>query len=122
MAGILPLCPLRAQYSVEGWAQGWASIQPTLFCFVAQCLLRPEKMRGLLIISILNGLFRTGRVKVRGLEINHTDSSFPPVELAVVLVSVGSLSKFHFHCNGWTSAGSLCLPPRNANYNLIKRL
>lgn len=47
-------------------------------------------MLGLLIISILNGLFKTGHVKVRGLEINHTDSSFPPVELVAVLVSDGS--------------------------------
>lgn len=39
-------------------------------------------MLGLLIISIPNGLFKAGHVKVRGLEINHADSSFPPVELA----------------------------------------
>lgn len=70
-----------AQCSGEGWARGRASIQSTLFCFFARCLLRPKKMLGLLIISVLNGLFKTGHVKVRGLDINHTDSSFPPVEL-----------------------------------------
>lgn len=43
-------------------------------------------MLGLLIISILNGLFKTGHVKVRGSEINHTDSSFPLVELVATLV------------------------------------
>lgn len=77
-----------AQCSGEGWAQGRATIQSTLFCFVffAQCLLRPKKMLGLLIISILNGLFKTGHVKVRGSEINHTDSSFPLVELVATLV------------------------------------
>lgn len=48
-------------------------------------------MPGLLIISILNGLFKTGHVKVRGLEINHTDSSFPPVELVALPLSDGSL-------------------------------
>lgn len=54
--------------------------------FFAQCLLRPKKILGLLIISILNGLFKTGHVKVRGLEINHTDSPFPPVELVARIV------------------------------------
>lgn len=43
-------------------------------------------MPGLLIISILNGLFKTGRVKVRDSEINHADSSFPLVELVAALV------------------------------------
>lgn len=43
-------------------------------------------MLGLLIISILNGLFKTRHVKVRGLDINHIDSSFPPVELVAALV------------------------------------
>lgn len=47
-------------------------------------------MLGLLIISTLNGLFKTGHVKVRGLEINHADSSFPLVELVVALFD---------HCN-----------------------
>lgn len=54
--------------------------------FLAQCLLRAKKMPGLLIISILNGLFKTGHVKVRDSEINHADSSFPPVELVAALV------------------------------------
>lgn len=82
-----------AQCSGEGWARGRATIQSTPFCFFvflgggfAQCLLRPKKILGLLIISILNGLFKTGHVKVRGLEINHTDSPFPPVELVARLV------------------------------------
>lgn len=96
VAGILP--PLSgtltgAQCSGEGWARGRATIQSTLFCFFALCLLRPKKMPGLLIISVLNGLFKTGHVKVRGLEINHTDSSFPPVELVAMLVIDGSLKR-----------------------------
>lgn len=44
-------------------------------------------MLGLLIISILHGLFKAGHVKVRGLAINHTDSPFPSVELVAALVS-----------------------------------
>lgn len=48
-------------------------------------------MLGLLIIYVLNGPFKTGHVKVRGLDINHTDSSFPPVELVATLLSNGSL-------------------------------
>lgn len=50
-------------------------------------------MLGLLIISILNGFsgLKTGHVKVRGLNINHPDSSFPPVELVAVVGSDGSL-------------------------------
>lgn len=75
-----------AQCSGEGWVRGRASIQSALLCFFAQCLLRPKKMLGLLIISILNSLFKTGHVKVRGYDINHTDSSFPPVELVAALV------------------------------------
>lgn len=97
MAGILPLCQgtlAAAQCSGEGWAQGRATIQSTLFCFVfvffffffAQCLLRAKKMPGLLILSTLNGLFKTGHVKVRDSEINHADSSFPLVELVAALV------------------------------------
>lgn len=43
-------------------------------------------MPGLLIISILNGLFKTGHVKVRDSEINHADSSLPRVELVAALV------------------------------------
>lgn len=77
-----------AQCSGEGWAWGRASIQSTLLCFL---LLRPKKMLGFLMISILNGLFKIGHVKVRGLGINLTDSSFPPVELVAVLVSDVSL-------------------------------
>lgn len=59
-----------------------------LFSFFpfAQCLLRAKKMPGLLIISTLNGLFRKGHVKVRDSEINHADSSFPPVELVAAQV------------------------------------
>lgn len=76
-----------AQCSGEGWAQGRATIQSTLLCFfLAQCLLRAKKMPGLLIISTLNGLFKTGHVKVRDSEINHADSSFPQVELVAALV------------------------------------
>lgn len=97
MAGILPLCQrtlAAAQCSGEGWAQGRATIQSTLLCFgfvlfffsfFTQCLLR-AKMQGLLIISTLNGLFKTGHVKVRDSEINHADSSFPLVELVAALV------------------------------------
>lgn len=54
--------------------------------FFAQCLLKAKKMPGLLIISTLNGLFKTGHVKVRDSEINHADSSFPLVELVAALV------------------------------------
>lgn len=43
-------------------------------------------MLSLLIISTLNGLFKTGCVKVRDSEINHADSSFPLVELVSALV------------------------------------
>lgn len=72
------------QFTGEGWAWGAGnhSIHTLLFL-----LLRPKKMVGLLIISILKGLFKTGHVKVRGFGINPTDSSFPPVELVAVLVS-----------------------------------
>ena len=52
-----------AQCSDEGLDQGRAAIQTKLLCFVffALPLLRP----GLLIISISNGLFKIGYVKVR---------------------------------------------------------
>lgn len=56
--------------------------------FSVQALLRPKKLPGLLIISISNGLFKTGCVKVRAFDINHADSSLPPVELATALGSV----------------------------------
>lgn len=67
-----------AQCRGEGWAWGAGShsIHTPLFL-----LLRFKKMLGSLIISIVKGLFKTGHVKVRGLGINHTDSSFPPAEL-----------------------------------------
>lgn len=58
----------------------------SFFFFFAQCLLRAKKMPGLLILSTLNGLFKTGHVKVRDSEINHADSSFPLVELVAALV------------------------------------
>lgn len=45
-----------------------------------------EKMPGLLIISIFNRMLKTGHVKVRGLEINDADSSFPLVELAAIRI------------------------------------
>lgn len=41
-----------------GSGAGEHSIHTLLF-FFAQCLLRPKKMPGLLIISVLNGLFKT---------------------------------------------------------------
>lgn len=44
-------------------------------------------MLGFLIISVLNGLFKTDHVKVRGLGINLTDSSLPLVELVAALIS-----------------------------------
>lgn len=70
----------------DGLGGGNAFIPHTLLFFFAQCLSRPKIMLGLLIISTLNGLLKTGHVKVRGLDINHTDSSFPTVELVATLV------------------------------------
>lgn len=66
--------------------RGGLPFNPHSFVFLAQCLLRAEKMPGLLIISILNGLFKTGHVKVTDSEINHADSSFPLVELVAAPV------------------------------------
>lgn len=97
MAGILPLCQgLKQQLNaaVKDGSGGGPPFNPHSFVFFlfffAQCLLRPKKMPGLLIISVLNGLFKAGHVKVRGWEINHTDSSFPPVELVALLPSLQS--------------------------------
>lgn len=89
--------PLSPQFSGEGQTQGRASIQSTLFCFsLAQCLLRPEKKPGLLIILVLNGVFRIGHVKVRGLKINHTGSFFPQLNLWMFSYQTSHCKDFTF--------------------------
>lgn len=85
-----PLSRIFSRSSMQRWRMGLGggggqAFNPQSFVFFAQCLLRPKKMLGLLIIPALNGLFKTGHVKVRGLGINHTDSSFPPVELVACI-------------------------------------
>lgn len=69
------------QCSGEGWVGGAGQHSIHTLLFFAQRPFRLKKMPGLLIISISNGLFKSGHVKVRGSDINHTDSPFPTVEL-----------------------------------------
>lgn len=62
LAGILPLCQGLKQElnaAVNDGFGGGRAFNPHSFVFFAQCLLRPKKMPGLLIISVLNGLFKT---------------------------------------------------------------
>lgn len=82
---------------VKDGLRGGQAFNSHSFVFLLLCLLRPKKMVGLLIISILNGLFKSGHVKVRGLDINHNDSSFLSVELVAALISYHS-TRYHV-CN-----------------------
>lgn len=84
--------------SMQRWRMGSGvgnhSIHTLLFCvfcfvflFFCSVFWGQRKWPGLLIISVLNGLFKTGRVKVRGWVINQSDNSFPLVELVARLVN-----------------------------------
>lgn len=75
-------------------------------------------MPGLLIISILNGLFKTGHVKVRDSEINHADSSFPRVELVAALVDHCRSAQFRrLASNKCMDAAALDLGNRPSSLN-----